>query len=379
MLSSETIQTLNTFAPIRAVNGFIAVDFVWGCYQCQFCFNRNMFPLYPRGVPRDFALSPLEAARLIQSMPLFQVGTIIKIGHNSDQSLQPRAWELYEELPRHSNLAFYRRKPVDASEYQRFKQAYENVLLVMTLTPGSSLLGVDRKDAWEALESTRGLSHCFYAIRPIARDAVDEAYALMKALPPGSLVDLCGVISTFGGETVAYDSQNSPDRRTIAELRRCALSLGLQVNCSVNCILRGRQGLGSHWADKNLRSQEEDVRQFCRHCRSYPQCQQGTAGKNIQGLLEIARRTTGLDDLEVKELHPRKLVMCTGQAVNRGDQTYLRGLFQVRITLIAKNDSLSDMLNEEIYTRWSRTDFFPVHLIHRFAGRMKTQMGSSLL
>lgn len=371
MKTSDAVAAMNAFAPIRAVNGFVALDFVWGCYRCDFCFNRHHFHLYPHSEPTPYPLSPESAAELLLDTPLIEVGTVIKIGHNSDQSLQMEpSWKFYQQLPQNTNVAFYRRKPISSEEFQRFRQAKDNLLLVMTLTPGSKLLRVPRHSAWDALESTRGLPYCFYAIRPVAKDAVEESYALLKHLPPQSIIDICGVISSFGGESVVYDDNLSPDPATISDMRHVAFSSGFQVNCSVNCLLRGRQGLGSHWADKNFLSAERDVREFCESCPSYKRCREGLDSRALPELLEIAKKTSGLSDLRITDVGTRRVTLRTDQEVNRGDQNYLRGLFNARIKILGPSSGLADEMSAPIFQRWEHSRFFPVKPIAHLANTM---------
>lgn len=371
--TDEQAEIFNRFAPVRLVNGFIAVDFVWGCYKCGFCFNRNRFHLYPSS-PLPFSMTPGDAAGWIVSTPSFQTGTVVKVGHNSDQSLMEDAsWEFYRKMPKTAPMAFYRRKPLSKDEFTRFQEAGDNLLLVLTLTPGSRILGVEKETAWKALESAKRLKNCFFAIRPVAGDAVEEAQRLTNALPEKSIADLCGVISTTGGESVSFDDEISPDPGTMKALRTGALERGIRVNCAVNCILKGKNKEVSHWADKNFLSHDPDVLAFCRACPSFRKCETGMDSHRLSELLEQAGKQTGLTDLSVSGATKRRLDVHTSFQMNRGDQTFLRGLFGARIEK-ADREKLLDKVTPEIYARWKKTRFFPVDEITEVAKAMQAEL-----
>lgn len=373
----ERVDTLNVFSPIRLVNGFIALDFVWGCYRCSFCFNRDQFQFYPPS-PCSYPLSPVKALSMLEKLPSYQAGTLIKIGHNSDQSLQMKpAWDFYRLIPYKTMLVFYRRKPISREERQLLATAAGNLLLVVTLTPESRLLNISSHEAWELLESTAGLGNCFYEIRPVAQDAIAEAYQFIEHLPAGSIIDICGVIGSSGGESIRFDPDLSPANAVIQKLKDYAVSLGLRVNCAVNCILRGRQGQGTHWAEKNFSSADKAVIDFCQNCASFEVCREGIANEKLDDLLTLAKAKTGITDLQIQTIQKRSLILTTRIEINRGDQTYLRNLFNCRIKFEGRENELTDALTEAIYHRWQETKFFPVADLHEIAAEMRERMNGN--
>ena len=377
------LDALNLCPPMMPVNGFLAVDFVFGCLRCSFCFNRAAFDRFPSEGVVHQSLSPARAAALIATTPLLPLGTVVKVGYNSDQSLQQAAsWKFLEHLPVHTLVAFARRTPLSKAEASRFLTAPCAPLLVLTLTPASRTLGIDGAEAWAALASSRGVQRCLYAVRPIARDALDEARNLIHALPPRSLVDICELI----------DRSNSPlaapaaSANDIQALKEEAVTLGHRPMRSVNCVLRGEAGLGSHWADQYLTGTPEPETSTCRTCPSVALCLRGgPSPEALATLTDRARHETGLGDLQVRRVGPRKLEALTGMEWHRGDGTYLRNLFGCRVVSAAGKVRLD--ITESIAARWERSGFFPVQAVGEAAldavraasSRTRSSQGETLL
>lgn len=117
--------------------------------------------------------------------------------------------------------------------------------------------------------------------------------------------------------------------------------------------------------------------EFCRSCASFEVCREGIANDKLDDLLTLAKAKTGITDLQIQAIRKRSLILTTRFEINRGDQTYLRNLFNCRIKFEGRENELTDALTEAIYHRWQETKFFPATDLYEIAAEMRERINDN--
>lgn len=372
--SEEELELLERFAPLRLVNGFVALDLVFGCLRCSFCFNRQSFPSQP-AKPHAHAIESERLAALLASLPAIRAGAVLKLGHDADHSLfEEASLRVLERMGAGvpGGVALFRRLPWRTGAIADWERLPMPLVQVLTLTPASRLLDWPEGAAERLLHAPRPGLPTFFEVRPIAADAVDAAGALIDQLPAGAVLDVCGLLETSGGASVRFDAARSAPPAAIAALRRRALARGLRLHCAVNCQLRGPAGLASHWRRKY--AADPQLARSCDGCASAERCRTPVALAQVEALLREGREVLGLRSLELVALDEHGVQLRSSEPVARGDQLWLRARLGAGVEFPEVVGGLLDRVAAPIAARWEEARYFPVAEVLGFARAMQASL-----
>lgn len=366
---------LPEFFPVKPIGAFISVDFVAGChFGCAFCISRRhpaRQALFDAGVLLDTRVSPRRMLAWLRSMPSFRAGVQLRLGHDTDAGL---AFEKGAELvdlvgPRHS-VVYLTRKPLGAAERDYFARPRANLLLKLTATPRAAALGV-RRDPLELVRSTAGLdpSRLHWVVGPLTADGLDEARAILAALPRGSRVTL-KPLNAAGLPALAGAPVLAPLARLGLEDE--ALARGLVVTEFFCREGLARVGRGFFDVDE-LTGQADLGRRAldlvtCAGCPSRAQCHGPLDEAALRRRLEALLPGLGLTAKgPAVRTGPRAFALDVAEPASRGDETYLsHALGQpVRLRLSTRERGASEggsfcNVDAAVLRRWHHAGFLPV-------------------
>lgn len=373
-------QSLLELHPVKLVGGFITVDQHIGCRGCRFCLSRRhqlWRTVYGRNIRfKPESLTPETVCRWLSGMRSFwQARVPVRFGHNTDAAFQ---WEfgrrLYEMVPDGHPFIMLTRFPVSKARRSMF-QGQPNLLLKLTITPPSRLLGIDT-DLAPLIDTTHKIppENLYVLIGPIVKDNLDTVPLIIEKLPEVTWIDVKPL--TVSG-IPNLDSRWGPHPRRIQRLREMARQKGLKVTDYFGCVLRRRLTRAFYKA----RSARGYLLQSCQECTNNGVCFSPVNRRQIeQSLTETAADI----HLPVSSVDWRNNSMAVETTVpaSRGDETYLSEMLGVPVTLSTTSAgsqggcfSLEDTM---IHERWEETGMFPSTAVSDSAKRIYDQLMTAM-
>ena len=358
----DNIERYSMFFPIKVVNGFVACDFVLGCYCCKFCLNRRNTDWQRLLETKKVYRNPLrveQAAALLKKVKaLTRARVTLKFGHDTDSSLEEdEIQQLYNLMPPDQPTVFMRRGRLTRENRPFYMQANPNLLVELTLTPRSQLLDY-QIDPFPILASFEGVAtNMFYTIGPVCADNYDEAREIVRSIPPGSKVWVRDLITKNIPEMA---SAGGPASRC-EELREFAHSRGYSVISYLNCVVRAELGLSFHKRGEFVSEPNAWQMRWSQVCKVREQCSLEEPEEQERGRIGPALADLGLTLARPLEKFAHKsYAVVTNQEVNFGDECYLRELTGLKIDLWKDGMKTGTALTRSIAERWKEYDFFPV-------------------
>lgn len=387
-ISSQRPQSassqLSEFFPIKPIGAFLALDFVLGCsFGCRFCISRRhrvREALFSLGKVLRLPMTPDEARAWLDEMPSFRAGVQIRIGHDSDAGFQfDPAAALVRALPRDKSVVWLSRKPLGERERGFFAEDRPNLLLKLTATPRSPLLGVTA-DPLVLVGSTLGLpsAHLFWVVGPLAADSEAEACRVIDALPADSHVHLkplnqAGVPEM---ENVAPISDEA-----LRRLEQRAVRRGLTVTewfCrrSLSPLGRGFFDVDKIAAQPASEKRERELA-VCATCPSRTLCHAPLDEDSFRKKLADGLGALGLTPLApARRLSARRFEIDVAEPASRGDETWLAHALgePVSVRLSTREAGTSEggafcNVDDAVLRRWEARGFLPVAELRRAARR----------
>jgi len=373
---------LPEYYPVKLIGAFIAADFIVGChFGCKFCISRrhpSREGLFTEQVVIDNRVDPRKMQSWLASLPSFQAGVQIRIGHDSDAGLQfHKTSRLIELLDPSHSLTYLTRKPLTAEERTFFATSRANVLIKLTATPRSAALGVTA-DPLQLVQSVEGVDPqmTYWVVGPLAADSVADAERIIEELPKGSHLAL----KPLNCEGIAAVADIQPlGEGEITRLANRATALGHVVTDWFCRRGLARIGRGFFDVDKLTTQSPGEKRErelaVCADCPSRALCHDG-----IDVDRTLQRLNDGLDRLELSMIGepewvaPRSLRVNVAQPASRCDETYLSHLLPqpVNVTLNNRERGRSQggsfcNVDAQVLQRWYRVGFLPVGELNNVA------------
>lgn len=374
---------LPEFFPIKLIGAFIAVDFVAGCsFGCGYCISRRhpaREALFDARVLVQNRVAPRKVLAWLRSMPSYQAGVQLRIGHDTDAGLQfEKSAELVELVDPRRSIVYLTRKPFTEREQGFFSTYRKNLLLKLTATPRSSALGVTAnplvlvRSAW--LLDPRML---FWVVGPLAEgaDVEADAAAILDALPPGSHLQLKPLsvagLAGLGAAPIGADA--------LARLEERAERRGL-VATEWFCR-RGLARVGQPFFAVDAMTVQPDPAKRsrelapCAECAMSDKCHAPIDAAAVGERLGAALRELGLTALAPPaRTGPRSFELAVKEPSSRGDETWLAHAAgtPVRVRLSTREAGASEggsfcNVDGEVLRRWYATGFLPVTELNHVA------------
>jgi hypothetical protein len=326
-------------------------------------------------------------------MPSYRAGVQLRLGHDTDAGLSfEKCAELVELVEPGRSIVYLTRKPLTAREQEFFARGRSNLLLKLTATPRSPTLGVTR-DPMALVRSAAHLDprRVHWVVGPLAEDGLEDARAVLDALPAGSRltlkpVNLAGLPSLAAAQPLGAEPLHDLEARARAR--------GLVVTeffCSAGLAQVGR---GFFDVDRLTGQADQGRRALdlvtCAGCPSRTQCHGPLDEGLLRRRLEAELRVLGLTARGPPErLAPRSLRLAVEEPASRGDETYLAHALgpPVRVTLSTRERGPSEggsFCNVEpaVLRRWWATGFLPVNELNAAAARvledLRRRLGSEV-
>jgi len=380
---------LPEFFPVKLIGSVISVDFVAGCHLgCPFCSARRhpaRQALADADVALDTRISPRRMLAWLRSMPSFRAGVPLRLGHDSDAG---RAFEKTAELvdlvgPGHS-IVYLTRRPLGAAERAFLARPRHNLLLELTATPRGVAAG-GRRDPLELVASAAGLAldRLHWVVGPLEAGGLDEARAVLAALPRGSRLTLRPLDAP--GLPAMPGAQAMPPA-ALHDLEAEAHALGHTVT-EFTC----REGLarvGRSFFDVDRLTGQADLGRraldllTCSGCPSRVQCHAPLDEPALHRRLEALLPDLGLTArAPAVRTGPHAVSLDVAEPASRGDETYLaHALGQaVRVTLSSGERCGGRVAGEEgrfcdlggaVLRRWHAAGFLPVSDLNAAAAKI---------
>ena len=366
---------LPEFFPLKLIGAFISLDFLVGCsYACRFCISRRHAArqaLFDTGLALDNRVSPRKMLAWLRAMPSFSAGVQIRIGHDTDAGLEfEKSAELIKGLPPNRSVTYLSRRPLDAEAQRFFGAIRPNLLLKLTATPRSDLLGV-RSDPLQLVRSVECIAPetTYWVIGPLVADSVADGERIIDALPPASHLFLKR-LNTEG--LPALESVAPLGDVAVQKLEARALARGHVVT---ECFCRrslARVGQGFFDVDKVTQQAEGEKRDrelaVCKSCPSSTLCHGELDWTMVRQRLCEKVATLGLTLVEEpRRRGPRSVELHVAEPASRGDETYLSHALgqplSVRLTTREQGKSEGGSfcnLEPDVLRRWYGIGFLPV-------------------
>jgi hypothetical protein len=350
--------------PLRLLEDAIAVDFV----------ARDV-----RGsLPLDTRVSPRRVLAWLRSMPSYQAGVPLRLGHAADAALAfEKAAELIELVDPARSVVYRTRRPLSPEARAFFAAPRHNLLLHATATPRRAAHG--GADPLDLVASAAGLDPrgVHWVVGPLAAGDEAEALRILEALPRGSRLSL----APAGPAGPQAPGAPAPlEAEALARLEAAAHARGHHVS---DFTCRGgpaRVGRGFPGVDR-LTGQVDLVRRAhdlitCAGCPSRTQCHGVLDEAALLGRLSRELGVLGLTPAGAPlRTGPRALRVDVAEPASRGDEAYLsHALGQVVAVTLASHargprpDGRA--ADAAVLRRWYATGFLPVTELNAAAERV---------
>jgi hypothetical protein len=381
---------LPEFFPVKLDGASIAVEFVAGCPAgCPSCGARRhpaRQALLDAGVALDTRISPRRMLAWLRSMPSFRAGVPLRLGHDADAGLAfEKSAELVDLVGSGHAVAYLTRRPLGAAERAFFARPRHNLLLELVATPGAAAPG-GRRDPLALVATAAGLDpgRIHWVIGPLGADGLDEARAVLAALPRGSRLTL----KPLGAPDLPGPAAGARAMPAAAlhDLEAEAHALGHTVT-EFTC----REGLarvGRAFFDVDRLTGQADLgrRAFdlltCSGCPSRVQCHapldEAALRRRLSALLPDLGLTARAPPLRTG---PHAVSLEVAEPASRGDEAYLAHAVgqAVRVALSSRARGADRLTGAEdlrgdvdgaVLRRWHAAGFLPVSDLNAAAAKI---------
>lgn len=376
---------LPEFYPLKPIGAFISVDFIVGCsFNCSFCISKrhpSRSELYCEGLLLDSRVSPRKMFSWLQSLPSYQAGVQVRIGHDTDAGLEfEKAAELIELVDPSRSIVYLTRKPFTGPEVDFFKTHRRNLLLKLTATPRSESLGVARNPL-NLVRSAETLDPrmLYWVVGPLVRDSYEDAVGIIRSLPEGSSLFLKR-LNTAG--LPQLESVPAMADREYSLLEELAIARGHLVTEWFCRSSVSRIGRGFFDVDKILSqpdaAKRERERALCTDCPSREICHGpldiGAFDRQLRKHLQLLGLTPVAEPVRTGT---RSFLVTVEEPSSRGEETYLNHALDppVSITLSTREQGRSQggsfgNVDPRALKRWYENGFLPVTELNTVAGHV---------
>ncbi len=384
----EYEQLLPEYYPIKLIGAFISLDFIVGCsFNCSFCISKrhpSREELFEERLVIDNRVLPKKMYNWLNSIPSYQAGVQIRIGHDTDAGLEfTKSSQLIDLIDKDHSITYLSRKDFTAEELEFFKRYRENLLIKITATPQSQALNIKR-DPLKVIQSTNSLNQnmLYWVVGPLVKDNQKDAEAILEALPKGSKLFLKKLNYYDLPHLNSVEPINEHD---YSHLEKIAIA-NKHMLTEWFCSSLARVGRGFFDVDKIV-SQEDSIKKerelsYCKECSSYNICYQELDLNAFNQQLK--------EQLDFLELHLLQEPIRTGnrsfeikvqEPSSRGEETYLNNVIYppVSININTREQGRSQggsfcNIDREVLKRWYRIGFFPVTELNNVAENTLTDL-----
>jgi hypothetical protein len=322
---------LPEFFPVKLVGPFISVDFAIGS-----TFERTVSSLSRRhparealldtGVAIDTRVTPRKVLAWLRSMPSYQAGMQIRLGHDTDAGLAfDKSAELVELVHPGRSVVYLTRRPLSGAERSFFARPRTNLLLMPTATPRSAALGV-RADPLELVRSADGLDpgRIHWVLGPLVSDSLRDAERIVDALPPGSHLTLRPLdrlaLAQLEAAPISEEALRQLDHRALA--RRVAVT-DWSCRSGLAAVGRGFFDVDRITSQADLGRRALDLA-TCAACPSRTQCHGPFDLSAFERRLAPELETLGLTHAaRPVRTGRRSFSVAVIEPTSRGDEAYL--------------------------------------------------------
>lgn len=340
--------------PIKLVPGYIAIDFVAGCIDCNFCVAKrdlSVRKIFESGKKYELCSSDKVYA-LLSEMPSYKFSRIpLRVGNDTDYAFQKtHTQNLIELLPKDYPIVVLTRFPL-TEEDVGFFAGRKNVLLKITITPESDLL-YPKLNLEKMVKSLEKLE-CKHVITfgPLINDNINSclklidffdfsksSYVYLKKLDYSGLPWINHIKAA--SEASISEARNLLDTKNVRHLTMILCPLFEEL---------GRP-------DPRVIDIPEMEKPNCLRCNSYELCYKPDS-INDEALTSALSRI-GIDGYLSKELIGYKAtVVDVGCKTAIGDESFVSYVLGQKIRF---KNTIKGLFDDEISSRWIRCGFFPL-------------------
>jgi hypothetical protein len=373
---------LPEFFPVKLVGPFISVDFAIGStFERAVSSLSRRYPareaLLDTGVAIDTRVTPRKVLAWLRSMPSYQAGMQLRLGHDTDAGLAfDKSAELVELVHPGRSVVYLTRRPLSAPERSFFARPRPNLLLMPTATPRSAALGV-LADPLELVRSAEGLDprRIHWVVGPLVSDSLRDAERIVDALPPGSHLTLRALdrlgLAHLEAAAISEEALRQLDHRALA--RRVAVT-DWSCRFGLAAVGRGFFDVDRITSQADLGRRALDLA-TCAACPSRTQCHGTLDLSAFQRRLARELETLGLT-LAAPPVRTgrRSFSVAVLEPTSRGDEAYLsHALGQpISVSLSAGSPgggepSGSRHVDGAVLRRWWGHGFLPVNELNAAA------------
>jgi hypothetical protein len=374
---------LPDFYPVKLLASAITVDFLVGSQTDEVADRlpgAARAALREAGVALDTRVSARKVLSWLRSMPSYQAGVQVRLGHDDTGLAFEKMTELIHLVDAGRSLVYQARRPLTDRERAFLSTAHHNLLIELTATPRSAALGVIA-DPLEVVHSAAGLdpASVHWFIGPLASDGLDDAIQLIEALPRGSRLTLRPLAADL---LLALQAASGLDADALARLEQVAHRNGHTVSdwdCrnGVARVGRGFNGVDQITGQKDLVRRAHDLI-TCSGCPSRTLCHGPIDEAGILRRLPHELQVLGLTATsDPVRTGARAWRLEVAEPFAPGDETYLSHALgpPVAISLTSRPRGRGEVrgprdLAISVLRRWYRTGFLPVTELNSVAEKV---------
>ena len=373
---------LPEFYPVKLVGPFISVDFVVGSPldRAAAALTRRhpvREALQDAGVAIDTRVSPRKVLAWLRSMPSYDAGMEIRLGHDTDAGLAfEKGAELAELVHPGRSVVYLTRRPLTTAERSFFARARPNLLLMPTATPRSAALGA-RADPLELVRSIQGLGprRVHWVLGPLVSDSLPDAERVVEALPPGSRLTLRPLdppgLARLRATPLPAEALRQLDHRALA--RRVAVT-DWACRSGMAAVGRGFFDVDRITSQSDLGRRALDLA-TCAACPSRSQCHGDLDLHSLERRLTGGLTTLGLTlAAPPARIGRRSLSVTVREPACRGDEAYLSHALGQPVSVSLSSGAPGSAeprgprpLDAAVLRRWWAHGFLPVNELNSAA------------
>ncbi|MBM3233746.1 hypothetical protein FJZ19_01495 [Candidatus Pacearchaeota archaeon] len=372
---------LPEYYPIKLIGAFISLDFIVGCaFNCSFCISKrhpSRKELFERGLVIDNRVAPEKMYHWLKSLPSYQAGVQIRIGHDTDAGLEfEKSSQLIDLIDNEHSITYLTRKPLNENERDFFAKYRSNLLLKLTTTPRSKSLSITR-DPLDLVHSAEPIDNkmLYWVVGPLVNDNQEDTERILKTLPKGSRLFLKN-LNYYG---LPHLDQVKPlAEQDYKRFEQVALDQG-HIVTEWFCDSLARVNKGFFDVDKIEQQPDSPKKEreiaYCKSCSSYPICYTPLDVKGFRDQLDKHLEFLGLHLIdEPRRTGNRSFEIKVAEPSSRGEETYLNHVINppVSININTREQGRSQggsfcNIDGEVLKRWYQNGFFPVTELNNVA------------
>ena len=340
--------------PIKLVPGYIAIDFVAGCIDCNFCVAKrdtSIKKIFESREKHNLCSSD-KVHDLLNEMPSYKLARIpLRIGNDIDYVFQKtQTQNLIELLPKDYPIIVLTRFPL-TEEDRTFFKSRRNVLLKITITPESNLLHpkLDIKKVVRSLEKL----NCKHVITfgPLVEDNVNACFKLIEQInfPKNSYVYLKS-LDRSGLPWIQHIKE--PSQNAVSNLENLLIQKKVRHLTMILCPLFEEL----ERADPRVVDIPEKEKKNCLKCNSYKSCYRSD-NLDERDIL-MALREIGIEGyLSKQEIGYKTVILDVGCKTAIGDESFVSYTLGQKIRF---KNTIKGLFDEDVSFRWNQCGFFPI-------------------